>query len=120
MFGDEGAKPLLGVTALESAGIEVDPQNQRLIAWDAEKEHANVEKHRVDFPETLTVFGDPFECTGPDPDHSFKEHPFLSLGASSRNRVLVVSYTEHSENRVRSSGAWLASRRERRDYEPGA
>ena len=30
VFGDEGAEPLLGVTALESAGIEVDPQSQRL------------------------------------------------------------------------------------------
>lgn len=30
VFGDEGSEPLLGVTALESAGIEVDPQNQRL------------------------------------------------------------------------------------------
>ena len=30
VFGDEGAEPSLGVTALESAGIEVDPQNQRL------------------------------------------------------------------------------------------
>ena len=30
IFGDAGAEPLLGVTALESAGIEVDPQNQRL------------------------------------------------------------------------------------------
>ena len=30
LFGDEGAAPLLGVTALESAGLEVDPQNQRL------------------------------------------------------------------------------------------
>ena len=30
VFGDEGTEPLLGVTALESAGIEVDPQNQRL------------------------------------------------------------------------------------------
>lgn len=29
-FGDEGAEPLLGVTALESAGIEVDPRNQKL------------------------------------------------------------------------------------------
>ncbi len=28
--GDPDAEPLLGVTALESAGIEVDPQNQRL------------------------------------------------------------------------------------------
>ena len=30
IFGDEGAEPLLGVTALESVGIEVDPMNQRL------------------------------------------------------------------------------------------
>lgn len=30
VFGDADAEPLLGVTALESAGIEVDPQNQRL------------------------------------------------------------------------------------------
>ena len=30
VFGDDGSEPLLGVTALESAGIEVDPQNQRL------------------------------------------------------------------------------------------
>ena len=28
--GDAGAEPLLGVTALESVGIEVDPLSQRL------------------------------------------------------------------------------------------
>ena len=30
VFGDADAEPLLGVTALESAGIEVDPHNQTL------------------------------------------------------------------------------------------
>ena len=30
IFGNDDAEPLLGVTALESVGIEVDPQNQRL------------------------------------------------------------------------------------------
>jgi len=30
VFGNDDAEPLLGVTALESVGIEVDPQNQRL------------------------------------------------------------------------------------------
>lgn len=30
IFGDAHAEPLLGVTALESAGIEIDPQNQQL------------------------------------------------------------------------------------------
>ena len=30
LFGDTDAEPLLGLTALESVGIEVDPLNQRL------------------------------------------------------------------------------------------
>ena len=30
IFGKGGVEPILGVTALESVGIEVDPQNQRL------------------------------------------------------------------------------------------
>ena len=30
IFGEPGAEPLLGVTALQSVGIEVDPANQRL------------------------------------------------------------------------------------------
>jgi len=30
IFGEEDAEPLLGVTVLESVGIEVDPLNQRL------------------------------------------------------------------------------------------
>ncbi len=30
IFGLAGAEPILGVTALESAGIEVDPRTQRL------------------------------------------------------------------------------------------
>jgi clan AA aspartic protease len=30
IFGPDDAEPILGVTALESVGIEVNPQNQRL------------------------------------------------------------------------------------------
>ena len=30
IFGDADAEPLLGMTALESVGIEVDPVNQQL------------------------------------------------------------------------------------------
>ena len=30
VFGDPGAEPILGVTAMESAGVEVDPHNQTL------------------------------------------------------------------------------------------
>ena len=38
--------------------------------WEARKKRSNVEKHGVDFAEASTVFGDPMECTVPDPDHS--------------------------------------------------
>ena len=30
IFGDDNAEPILGVTALESVGVEVDPRSQRL------------------------------------------------------------------------------------------
>jgi predicted aspartyl protease len=30
IFGDDNAEPILGVTAIESVGIEVDPRTQRL------------------------------------------------------------------------------------------
>ena len=30
IYGDDDAEPILGVTALESVGIEVDPRSQRL------------------------------------------------------------------------------------------
>ena len=30
VYGDDGAEPLLGVTALESGGFEVDPRNEEL------------------------------------------------------------------------------------------
>ena len=30
VYGDEGTEPLLGVTALESGGFEVDPRNEEL------------------------------------------------------------------------------------------
>ena len=30
LFGDDDAEPLLGVTALESVGVEIDPREQKL------------------------------------------------------------------------------------------
>ena len=30
VFGEDDAEPILGVTALESIGVEIDPRNQRL------------------------------------------------------------------------------------------
>jgi uncharacterized DUF497 family protein len=84
--------------------------------WESEKEQANIQKHGVDFTEAATVFGDPLELTISDPDHSIGEYRFLSMGHSSRNRILVVSYTER-EDRIRIISARTASPKERRQYE---
>lgn len=84
--------------------------------WNPEKEQANSEKHGVDFAEAATVFGDPLELTIADPDHSVGEFRYLSMGRSSLNRILVVSYTERHE-RIRIVSARIASPKERRQYE---
>ena len=86
--------------------------------WDPEKELSNLDKHGVDFAEAATVFGDPLEITISDPDHSMGEFRFLSMGYSSLNRLLIVSYTER-EDHIRIISARVASSRERRQYESG-
>jgi uncharacterized protein len=86
--------------------------------WDPDKERSNIERHGVDFTEAATVFGDPLELTISDPDHSVGEFWFLSIGHSSFNRILVVSYTER-EDRIRIISARTASPQERRQYESG-
>ena len=62
--------------------------------WDPNKELTNIDKHSVTFSEAATVFGDPFELTVLDPDHSIGEFRFLSIANSSLSCLLVVSYTE--------------------------
>ena len=84
--------------------------------WDPAKATENLKKHGVEFSEASTIFGDPFEVTIPDPDHSEGEDRFLSLGMSAQARLLVVAYTER-EGRIRIIHARVAAPKERRTYE---
>jgi hypothetical protein len=86
--------------------------------WDATKAAANLQKHGVSFPEATTVFGDPFELTIPDPDHSERELRFLSVGMSVARRVLLVAYTERGST-IRIIHARTAVSKERRAYDSG-
>ena len=61
--------------------------------WDQSKARKNQQKHGVSFSEASTVFGDPFELTISDPDHSQEEFRFLSIGRSVLGNLLLVSYT---------------------------
>jgi uncharacterized DUF497 family protein len=84
--------------------------------WDAAKAADNVQKHRVSFEEAATVFGDPLGRIFDDPDHSQAEHRELLIGHSTRNHVLVVSFTERA-HKIRIISARRATKRERHDYE---
>jgi len=71
--------------------------------WDQNKAENNLKKHGISFSEASTVFSDPLELTISDPDHSEGELRFLSLGKSALGNLLLVSYTERQENRIRIS-----------------
>jgi hypothetical protein len=84
--------------------------------WDPEKAKRNYKNHRVSFEEAATVFYDPLSATFDDPDHSFKEQRLISIGFSSRGRLLVVSYAERGKV-LRIISARLATLRERKKHE---
>lgn len=84
--------------------------------WDREKASANLKKHGVSFDEAATVLYDPLAATFDDPDHSMRERRLLSIGYSSRGRLLVVSHTERG-GALRIISARLASAKERKRHE---
>lgn len=84
--------------------------------WDPRKAAANLKKHGIDFREAVTVLDDALSTTFPDIDHSSVEPRFLTIGVSSRYRVLVVVHTDE-DKLIRIISARRATRRERRYYE---
>jgi len=84
--------------------------------WDPRKASANLRKHRIDFHEASTVLNDPLSTTFPDAEHSSQELRFVTVGMSSRERILVVVHAEEGGN-LRIISAREATRQERRFYE---
>jgi uncharacterized DUF497 family protein len=84
--------------------------------WDDEKAAENLKKHKVDFEEAKTVFGDPFSITINDPAHSVSEQRFIDIGQSVKSKILVVSYTERGR-KIRLISCLKAERSEREIYE---
>jgi uncharacterized protein len=84
--------------------------------WDGRKAERNLRKHGVPFTEAVTVLADPFELMIDDPDHSFGEERFVSVGMSALGRLLVVGYTDRGST-IRLIFARPATMPERMDYE---
>ena len=84
--------------------------------WDRSKAEANRRKHKVTFDEAVSVFYDPLSATFPDPDSSRSGPRLLTIGQSSRGRLLVVVHTEQDET-IRVISARLATAHERKRHE---
>ena len=87
--------------------------------YDARKAANNLSKHGVSFTEAMTVFDDPLSSTLPDDTHSEDEIRCITVGRSSRQRILFVVYTETISG-IRLIGARPATAAEIRQYEEGA
>ena len=81
--------------------------------WDPRKAETNLRKHKVDFADAVSVFGDPLALT--IPDESDEEPRFVTMGSDLLGRVVVVSYTWRA-NRTRLISARKATARERKQY----
>ena len=86
--------------------------------WNSNKATSNLAKHDVSFHEASTVFGDPLAFTFPDPDHSYDETRYITIGESIQGRLLIISHTD-LEQRIRIISARKVTRQERKIYENG-
>ena len=84
--------------------------------WDRPKAERNLKRHRVSFDEAVTVFYDPLAATFDDPDHSLGENRLITIGRSSRGRLLVVVHVERGDT-IRIISARLTTAQERKRHE---
>jgi hypothetical protein len=84
--------------------------------WDPKKAKENLKKHSVSLDEAVTAFYNPFSATFDDPDHSVGEQRFITIGYSSKPRLLVISHTERGK-KTRIISARPATSHESKNHE---
>jgi uncharacterized DUF497 family protein len=92
-----------------------------IFEWDANKARTNLNKHKVSFEESKTLFNDPLLVTFPDERHSDTEERFISIGTSAHRRILLVVHTDRRETAgnmiIRIISCRKATPYERKTYE---
>lgn len=84
--------------------------------WDPDKAARNMALHGVSFEEAAELFEADAEVLEIyDAEHSQTEDRFKSIGPIRRGLVLVV-WTERSDDMIRIISAWWATEKERRMY----
>ena len=88
---------------------------KRHFEWDDEKARTNLQKHGIGFDEASTIFDDPLFITALDDEHSIDEERYITIGLSSKQRILMVAHTERNEN-IRIISARKATKNEEKFY----
>lgn len=84
--------------------------------WDPTKERRNITKHGVSFKEAKALFTSGVDYLEVyDSDHSTEEDRFIAIGPIRRGLVLVV-FTERSEDTLRIISARWANKSEQALY----
>lgn len=71
----------------------------------------------MSFAEAETVFGNSLARIFDDEEHSFDERRNGIVGLSTNNRLLIISFTERGNDRVKIISAREVTSAERRKYE---
>ena len=90
-----------------------------MFEWDEAKALVNVTKHGITFEEALTIFTDPALVTYPDDNHSLTEDRYISIGRSTRRRVLLAVHTDRGLA-IRIISCRKATKGEQRTYDQSA
>ena len=88
--------------------------------WDETKSDLNFEKHQVHFEEAKEVFEDSMHISKLDHRFDYFEERWITLGATSKDKLLVVAnmfFDENAEEIIRIISARKANEKERTFYE---
>ena len=88
--------------------------------WSKEKNRLNIEKHGIGFEEAKEVFLDPLHISKLDHRFDYFEERWITVGATKKNKILVVAnifFNENGEEIIRIISARKANQKERNFYE---
>lgn len=83
--------------------------------WDPKKRISNLEKHHIDFIDSIPIFEDENAITIEIDHEIYKEKRFVTIGKDPEERILTVVYTLRGHN-IRIISARTASKSERKQY----
>jgi len=88
--------------------------------WSNEKSDLNISKDQISFEEAKEVFFDPMHISKLDHRFDYFEERWITLGTTSKDKILVVAnmfFDENGEEIIRIISARRANEKERIFYE---